>query len=361
MANHELENFYKTICCCSVAEDLFGVIVGNGMDAKLENLKGVFRTLVKAFPVVNTGDDEEDHQRQEVLKAINLFHEEAKQKIKDGSYGIRQSQSTAPKNAPEIKTKRYTYKVLGHIAEGDYCNVYRAEYLGANGMMSEGAIKSIINPNDNDLLETEVQVLNELNHVSLPHLVDTFKNKARQKSIVTSFIDGRDFTTILKMDEFKEGVPESIALSMLDRCLNVLGYMHHNGWIHGNLEPANLIAVGRNHNVIPIDFIFSVKYVDGKPFVGRNIFSPPEVSKGENAHPSADMFGLGMCFLYVTGGDIHRRVFSDKLNDVVKEFLGTFIEYDTDKRADDAWKALRRLIGIRSSLYPQREFIPHPF
>lgn len=359
MANHNLEEFYKTICRCSVSEDVFGVIHGITEEDKLEVLKNSFRSLIKAFPVIISADKTEDYYRNEVLRIINMFREEAIEKIKKNKYGNRKLKNTSPTSMPTtiIKTKRYAFNIYSHLAIGDFSDVYYAKFVGASGRTEEAAIKIATDQNNNDLLDNEVKVFNKLSHLSLPVLVDTFKTEDRCKCIVTRYINGYDLNTIMSRDWYKSGVPEEHVLWMFDRLLNVIGYMHHNGIVHGNLELSNILVVPRNHNVIPLDLVFSIlDYEKGLRYKGRNDLSAPEVSKSSTAHPASDMYSIGKCILYLLGGDIKRKTFPSGVDKRIKKFLKNFLEEDLSKRADDAWKWLHMLIKLRTELFGKRRF-----
>ena len=356
MTNNALKEFYNTICHCNVPEDIFGVIHGATEKEKLEMLKRTFRSLIKAFPVIAYVDKTEEYHRNEVLRIINTFREEAVKKIKDRTYGDRKTDKNT-NVISIIKTKRYVFNIHSHLASGDFSNVYYAKFIGAGGRIEEAAIK-VVNQSDNDLLDNEVKVLNQLSHLSLPTLVDTFKTRDRKKYIVMKYIDGFDLVSI--REKYINGVPEEHVLWMFDRLLNVIGYIHHNGIIHGNLEPSNILVVPRNHNVIPIDFVFSVlKYDKGRKYKGRNNFSAPEVSKQEDAHPVSDMYSIGKCILYLLGGNVQKKTFSNKnkINVKIKRFLKPFLIEDRNERADDAWKWLQKLIVLRRELFDKRRFI----
>ncbi len=351
--NYALDDFYQNISQCSVPEDMFGVLHGDKV-AKIKTMKSVFRTLVKAFPVrAHTGDNE-DYQRNEVLRIINGFRTAAERKIESGSYGDRKKTENAPP-VSTLKTKRYLYNIYSHIAKGDFSDVWRATFLSSSGKEEEAAIKIITKIGDSDLITVEAEILNKLKHQSIPVVIDVFRTRDRRKGMVTSLIKGFDFRAIRQ--RYSDGVPVEHALWIFDRLLNVIGYMHYNGIVHGNLEPSNILVIPSIHNVIPIDFIFSVDYVKGNKYKGANEYSAAEVSKDRNAHPISDMYSLGKCMLYLLGGNPARKTFPKKMDRRVKDFLKVFMYESPSRRADDAWRWLETLISLRTELFGKRRFV----
>lgn len=355
IVDHSLEEFYQTICQCSVPEDVFGILHGSNKPLKITALKHTFRTLVKAFPVLTVTNPDETYKRNEVLRLITGFRDAAMRKIESGTYGDRKkTESVEPTST--LKTKRYLYNIYSHIAKGDFSNVYRATFTSASGREAEAAVKIINKYSDSDLITVEAETLNKLKHQSLPVLIDVFRTRERKKGLVTSLIKGFDFETIRL--QYSDGVPIEHVLWILERLLSVLGYIHSKGVLHGNLEPSNIMVVPNIHNVIPLDFVFSVlDYDKGNKYKGRNEYSAPEVSKDREAHPVSDMYALGKCILFLLGGDPMRKTFPKKLDRRVKDFLKVFMYETPNKRADDAWRWLRKLIKLRTELYGKRRFV----
>ena len=172
------------------------------------------------------------------------------------------------------------------------------------------------------------------------------------------YFPGHDMITI--RENRVHGEDPRHVVWMLDRTLSVLGFCHQNMVVHGNIQPANIVMVPFNHNGVLVDFVFSIhKPLPKERFKGYNDFSAPEVvDNSASPHPAADIYSLGMSFVYLLGGDEKTGELPSHLDSRLVAFIGKMTKKNLLRRVDDAWALYHELKQLRVQLYgAKNEFL----
>lgn len=148
----------------------------------------------------------------------------------------------------EITIKGELFQFYENVFEGEVGYIFKG--TSANDIVY---LKVAIDPDDNDLINTEYNVLSTLRHQSLPYV--------EQKIMVndTNAILMREVKGVTMpelMGQYPRGVPAEHVMWMLERLLSVVGYLHSNCVVHGNIKPENIIINKDNHNVSLLGFSF---------------------------------------------------------------------------------------------------------
>lgn len=367
----DLQPVYEKIMEAVCAEDIYGNLRCPETDsadmALLESKHQELLSLVD--PKKYTHPDDKD-SAMEAKAQLLLFFEKAKERVENGFYGQKAGHSVLAAGRPVFTTGKRQYYMGGPIASGSVATIFEGECLIGDDFAGRVVIKIADDPADNDLLKNEIKALKLLHEQKakhrkhLPFLMDQFVTTDDRQGLVLRYLDDSyDFYTVRARKPYKNGVYRKDMVWMLNRLLSAAGYAHHRGLLHGNIEPSHLLIRPCDHNLFLIDWTGAV--VD--PFnTGDNYkvftehFSAPEVKKKGTPHPASDIYSIGMCMIYILGGDIE----SKKLPDDLEEDLARFIRYmvlDSPKqRAPNAWSLHSQLDKLVVKLWGPKQFRPFP-
>lgn len=233
----------------------------------------------------------------------------------------------------EINVHNKQYKFYELIFNGELADIYR-------GTCDKDLVvlKLAVDENDNELLKQEYDTLLNYSHPSIPIVRDYIKINGCS-AVVMDNIDGENLVEIMK--RHPKGLDIKIVAWMMERLLSVVGYLHSNYIVHGNIIPENIIVNGVTHNVSLTGFSFHVNKAneDDKHYQIRNDdFSAPEVNKTSKVNPSSDIYSLGKLFIYMLGGNISNNGLPIYIDNEVRKFIRSLVKESPLNRSDDAWK-----------------------
>jgi calcium/calmodulin-dependent protein kinase I len=211
----------------------------------------------------------------------------------------------------------YDYKK--YLGKGSYSKVF----LETKDKF-DYAVK-IIRHNKYELINQEINHLKELSHSNIVKYVDSFQDSDKKVIyIVMEYVDGRNLTKTmnkLKMSKIDETLIYKMMLSIIHQLLQTLEYIHSKDIIHSDIKPENILI--RKCNPIIIDFGLSRKITDLESCRGRRgtaLFMDPELIKSGLAHPSNDIWSLGISVLDSLGYTPWEDIMdSDDFNSLVLE------------------------------------------
>ena len=356
-ADNDINAFHTQLCRYRTAEELFGPLEEETLEERLEELKRRYKEFQKKYHPDRhaSGDALTRYLAGQIASAINEFHAIALERIKQGVYGKPERALEVVSVWFEIETRLRKYRVFEKMVQTDHADIYSAACDGDDGVPERVVIKIMRDTADNDLLLNEAGVLRLLQHKSLPTFIESFKTTDGEAALVTRAIDGYDLETV--REKYPDGVPQEHMVWMLDRLLSVLGYLHINRVIHGNIEPGNIMVRPRDHNVYLIDYLFAV--VD--PGASRETiqgctegFAAPEVFQKKLPIPPMDIYALGKSMVFLLGGDIETNKIPSKVDKRIRDFLLRFLEPDPMKRTRNAWEAWHKLSELRLAVFGAR-------
>ena len=202
------------------------------------------------------------------------------------------------------------YKVIRAIKAGGMGAIYLAQDLHDN---KKYALKQMfIYEKDESVREytikrftSEAELLVELDHPSIPKVVDYFCEEGFKYYMVMDFIEGRDLYTYIA--EKGKGLPEITVIKWGIEVCDVLDYLHSRAQpiIHRDLNPTNLIVRDRDKRLVLVDFGFA-RSVDPnaqsiKTSVGTATFSAPEQCVGY-PQTKSDIYSLGATMHFLLTG-----------------------------------------------------------
>lgn len=344
-----LKALYEKVCYSKNPADIFDCLkTPKEKDVLLSELKTEWRELIiKCHPDKFVKEDALTiHLAEQISGIINNLYSSAVDVINNGP--------KPPIKIEEqpilftITTKKNSYDIYEHMVEGEYSNIYRG-LCGTDKICA----KIVKETSDNSNITNEVKVMKLLKHKSLPEFLDMFKTTDGTIGLIMKELDAWDLTQVNE----KLG-PLSVRHTswIFERVLSVLGFMHINKVIHGNIEPSNIMIRPRDHNAFLIDFLFSlINPVETKDTIKvySDSFSHPDISKKKPPMPHHDLYALGKCIIYLLGGNTETNSMPNSVEMSFKKFVYEFIK----PGVQDAWKKHAELHNLRLNVLGHRGFI----
>src|SRR3989344_5933529 len=271
-------------------EDLHGVLEVSPR-ASDEVLRAAFKAqMVKHHPDRNGGDDR--HSKQ-ISEAFNI--------LSDPKARARYERNLRDMGGEVIGE----YRILSTIAEGGFGRTYKAEHTTIDEPV---CIKHCHNLDafDEEILIEEAKIMWDLRHYSIPAIRGLLRMPDRKLALVMSYIPGPTLAQVVeKLSESGKRLdPEHVAW-IVERVLNALRYIHHQGVVHGDLKPHNIIVEPEKHLSSVVDF--GLAKIKPKAKSGNKgyteFFSAPEIIDGKTPTPESDFYSLGMTMIYALSGD----------------------------------------------------------
>lgn len=152
-----------------------------------------------------------------------------------------------------------------------------------------------------DQIESEVEVLNKLDHAYVASYTNCFKD-SNYLYMMMKYFEGKEVFDWMEANDIKH---EFEIATFIYKVFQGLCHVHGVGIIHRDLKPDNIL-VGDNGDPVIIDFGLSSD-VAQKPGeagkVGSLLFMAPEVIQGLPHSFSCDMWSIGVMLFLMLGGE----------------------------------------------------------
>lgn len=227
------------------------------------------------------------------------------------------------------------YQILEKIGEGGFGSTYKGKHRLLEELV---CIKHShqISAEDEEILLNEARAIWDIRHHGLPAMRDIIKLEDDSLALVMSYIPHPTLNQIIKKVGKLE--PEHVAW-ITERCLNVLGYLHYHGVVHGDIKPGNIMISSKNHSVVLIDFgLSTIRPKKTSTSLGFTpYFAAPE--QIDNLAPplyQSDFYSLGMTMIYALNGDdelaLQRKIIPADTPKPFRLFIERLIKYDLKNR-----------------------------
>ncbi|XP_053470417.1 myosin light chain kinase family member 4 isoform X2 [Ictalurus furcatus] len=197
-----------------------------------------------------------------------------------------------------------------------YYTVNREEVLGGgrfgmvhkcventSGLTLAAKIIKTRNQKEKEVVKSEIEVMNQLNHASLIQLYAAYESR-NDITLIMEYVEGGEL--------FDRIIDENYNLTELDTVLLIrqitegLQYMHKMYILHLDLKPENILCVSRETNKIKIiDFGLARRYKPREKLrvnFGTPEFLAPEVINYEFVSFPTDMWSLGVITYMLLSG-----------------------------------------------------------
>lgn len=189
------------------------------------------------------------------------------------------------------------FEITDVVNRGGMSSVYRATDLQTGQTV---AIKIPFMSLEGDpaafsRFERETEIGRRLDHPGIIKIVPVEFDKSRPY-IVMEFLDGRTLEQYMR--EVRP-VPMTTALTIASRLADALAYLHHNGVIHRDLKPQNIMLCNDGSLRI-MDFgiakaaeLRRLTFGGFSPTMGTPDYMAPEQVKGKRGDERTDIYSLG--------------------------------------------------------------------
>jgi serine/threonine protein kinase len=212
---------------------------------------------------------------------------------------------------------RQRYRIQSPIGQGGFGKTYLAE---DTGRFHELVVIKELTPlqpsNTNlqkieELFQREAAMLHKLQHPQIPRFWDYFKED-NHLFLVQDFIEGKTYQDLLQ-DRLQEGnlFNEIEIIQLFSQLLPVLSYLHHQGIIHRDISPDNIICREQDRMPVLIDFggvktiafhgIASPVSATGTR-LGKIGYAPDEQMQQGIVAPHSDLYALAVTGLVLMTG-----------------------------------------------------------
>ena len=344
-----VRNIYEKLLNAKRPADFFGII------ATEDELKKEFRQYVKIIhPDIVPKKDK--YIAGEAFSILNKLYNLGLSELEQGIYGVVDPLQIYKHMTPlfEITIKGELYQFYENVFEGEVAYIFKG--ISSNNIVY---LKVAIDPEDNELITTEYNVLSTLRHQSFPYVEQKIKiNEPNVNNVKRSDII-KGITMLELLEQYKKGVPAEHVMWMLERLLSVVGYLHSNYVVHGNIKPENIIINKDNHNVSLLGFSFCITKAntsEAQYKIVNDYYTAPEVNKNAKVLPSSDIYSIGKVAIKLLGGNVSNNGMPISVDIRVREFIRKMVSYSLADRPNDAWELWSELIKLRTEVFGTQRF-----
>lgn len=251
----------------------------------------------------------------------------------------------------EIDVRGEVYSFYENVFEGEVAYIFKGK-----NKSDIVYLKVAIDPADNELLDTEYDVLSKVRHQSMPYVEEKIMVND-SVAILMREVKGMQMNDLLS--EYPRGIPAEHVMWMLERLLSVVGYLHSNFVVHGNIKPENIIINKENHNVSLLGFSFCIKDAntsDAKYKIVNDYYTAPEVGKDARVLPSSDIYSIGKLAIKLLGGDVKTGGMPISVDARIRAFIRKMVSVPLSERPNDAWELWSEVIRLRTEVFGTERF-----
>jgi eukaryotic-like serine/threonine-protein kinase len=188
------------------------------------------------------------------------------------------------------------YFVVAHLRRGDALDVYDVWSTDR----ACRCVAKVVAPARTDRraparLIREGEILLSLAH---PHIVRAYE-LLDGPLLILETLTGQTLANLVAED----GPLTAVEAAYLGQHLcSALGYLHRLGWLHLDLTPGNVIAVGGVAKLLDLSLAREPGPVPAG--LGTRGYRAPEQERGGEASATTDVWGLGAVLMHALGGDL---------------------------------------------------------
>ncbi|MBI5420854.1 MAG: protein kinase [Parcubacteria group bacterium] len=248
------------------------------------------------------------------------------------------------------------YRVIERISAGKFWHTYRGEHilLGKSVCIKHAMFVSAV---FEEKLLREARVIWDIRHYSIPVARDIIRLEDGSLALVMSYIEGKTLATIIR----EHGSLDSEHVAWIaERVLNVLNYLHDEGVVHGDVQPANVIVQASSHRLVLVDYgLALVKPTEKSGVDGFTpLFASPEAKGGGPLLPESDYFSLGMMMIYALLGEkiflIDQKIPANvpsALREFIERLIVSELHLRPDREKEDLFETIQK---VRKQVFGRR-------
>jgi hypothetical protein len=275
---------------------------------------------------------------------------------------------------PRVTVAGTRYVLLGRLGRGDGSDVYLAR---RDARITELVVLKVARAlQDSDLVAREYEVLEELNrstaqgaeHFSrlLPQPVAQGPVKdpvgGSRAAAVYRWSSGFQHTLTEVREVYPGGVDPRAAVWMWKRVLELLGFVHRGGFVHGAVLPPHLLVHPRDHGVILVGWSCAGRFDTWRALpatsAAHEAFYPPAVWKGEAALPTTDLIMCARSIAWVLGGDPESGTVPVGVPPPLADLLRKQCDARYGEPTGDAWRVKELVDAAARECFGPPRYVP---
>lgn len=339
------QELYKKLVQAKRPFDIFG---------EVEDLSGLKKKYLSFAKIIHpdTAKDFEQYISTLGFSILGELYTRGQSELSEGIYGVVEPEEIYKHQNSlfDLTVHNKKYSFYEHIYSGEVADIYRGLYENESVIL-----KVCIDESDNDLLKIEFDTLDTISHPSLPIVREYIKVNGCS-GIIMDERKGVNLSNIIEKNP--NGIDAEIVAWMLERLFSVVGYLHSNKIVHGNIIPENIVVTPENHNVSLMGFSFHIpdaQNEDKKYQIFNDDYSDPMIKKGIKVNPKTDIYSIGKIMIKLLGGNLSNNGLPIKIDSRVRTFIRKLVS-DYNVRSDDAWGLWDEWRKIRLEVYGKPHF-----
>jgi hypothetical protein len=237
---------------------------------------------------------------------------------------------------PRLNVAGRTYVIVGRLATGETTDVFEGRWALRLG--ERVVVKVLRDPRDEDLLRREAEVLRRLHAADAPGAVQLVRRLPQPVALGPARIGHRE--RLVSVHRWRAGFTRTMAelpgdldpragVWLLKRLLEILGWMHRAGFVHGAVIPPHVLVHRRDHGALLVGFATATAAGEPLPAAAAAWRSSYRRAPGEIVRPADDVAMAAAGVLALTGS--------------LPEGLATLIGRAAEGAETDAWALRDRL------------------
>ena len=281
-------------------------------------------------------------------------------------------QPLADPHLPRLWVSGHRYVLLGRLARGDGSDVFRAR---RDARITEQVVVKILrNMVDADLLDREqgnLRALEASNASGSTHFAQLLPQRVDHGTarLGATGRDGERHVAVFRWrsgfihtfeDVFEahpNGVAPETAIWMYKRLLELLGWVHASGLVHGAVLPAHMLVHARDHGVMLVGW--SCATTPGKALVATSkdarAYYADSAWNGSKVDPATDLAMGARVILRALGGEVDQAPAS------VPSPLARLLETQAREAPGavmSAWSLKEKLDAVAREVFGPPRFVP---
>lgn len=195
-----------------------------------------------------------------------------------------------------IKSKYEFDITLGKGAFGEVCKIINKD--NGEEFACKVMNKSELQPEDMLAIQSEVEILIQLDHPNVVKLHEVWEDKTKFYMVMELMTGGELFDRIVERDHFSEKEASDIIRPLVD----AINYCHKLGVAHRDLKPENLLFASKDSNsIIKISDFGLAKTHENNLMTtqcGTPSYVAPEIIAGQGYNQQVDVWSIGI-ILYI--------------------------------------------------------------
>jgi len=253
----------------------------------------------------------------------------------------------------------WRYQLLETIGQGGFGKVF----LVRDRISGKKLALKTTDASGRTFLKNEFIRLHRFNHPGLPAVYD-FHQTAQSATLSQEYCPGDSLAAKLS----KGFLPESQALTVLNKLAVILDFIHQRGFIHGDLKPENIVLNGAVVKLLDLGLARKAGSSLTGITAGTPAYASPELISGQGIITQAsDIFSLGLLLFEMLSGKLpppeKRFNRNEPLMADIKELVSgpgadiliKMLRYDPIERLGSAGGLL--VMGREAGIFPEQEDI----